>query len=180
MGRLLKFFNEIRSYYFPRWDIERKWAIEERTRRPGTIEDGGCDTENKTICVSPLREHSDGELYVLIIHEICHAVTTLYHGKKFKSRLLKAANKAQDMGNLTLAEKLRAEANLYAPGRDSAYTVYCAIEDAVWDAPDASMDAVLRWVCDYTATVQEMLEQYPKAEKVYKKAIAGVKLSKTG
>jgi predicted metal-dependent hydrolase len=106
----------------------------------------------------------------LIIHEICHTVASHWHGKKFQTRLLKAADRAQNMGKTDLADKLRAEAKLLRGStyRPTAHDIYCQIADALLDVPDASMDAVFTWIADRNGyTIQELLKRYPKAERVY-------------
>ncbi len=173
MEKLVNIFNEIRSCYFPRWDIKKEWRIEVKARHPR--EYGFCDSPNKVIYVHPLwAEEGDGDLYVLIIHEICHAAASHWHDNKYQARLLKAADKAQYIGETELADKIRAEVKLCREAtvlRRTSHDIYCQITDAVRDAPDASMVTVFAWVADQNLyTPGELLKRYPRAEKVYNQA----------
>ncbi len=172
MEILVSLFNELRSCFFPRWDIKREWKIEvrDRTEAPGG---GYCDRENKTISVSPpWSEADDDDLCCLLIHEMSHAVTNDYHGKKWEVCFLTAADKALGIGQIELADKIRSEVKTYRESpRTIAHYVYCTIHDAVSDQPDASMDAVIAWVASYYAfTPQELLKRYRKAEKIFYEA----------
>ena len=123
-------------------------------------------------------EEGDGDLYVLIIHEICHAATSHWHGKKYQTRLLKAADKAQDIGEAELADKIRAAVELCrepAVSRRTSHDIYCQITDAVGDLPDASMATIFALVADRNVyTPEEFLKRYPRAEKVYNQARKGM------
>jgi hypothetical protein len=53
-------------------------------------------------------------LWFLLIHEVCHAVNNPFegHGKRFQQRILKAGEKAAEIGHLRLSKALRKEAEL--------------------------------------------------------------------
>ncbi|MCJ7444889.1 MAG: SprT-like domain-containing protein [Methanotrichaceae archaeon] len=63
--------------------------------------EGQCDGKGKRILVRSL--DVDG----VIIHEICHAVTSEWHNKKWLARMEKAALKAESIGEEKLAKGIR-------------------------------------------------------------------------
>ena len=172
MEKLVKIFNEIRSCYFPCWDKKGEWKIIVKDDEIPSIR-GRCIHETKTILVRPsMLEESNNELRTVICHEICHACAALYHGKIWQARYLKVASKAEDIGQLALADSIRYEVKLWqeAPKR-TAHNIYCEIEDAVYDQPDCPFDLIIEWVANNNGmTPIELLKRYQKAEKVYNAA----------
>src|SRR6266446_128510 len=80
-------FRELCQTYFPRWRAATAWCLEEspcaawinaQGKRQATPERGYCDpsTRRITIHVSP---ENVLQRQATIIHEICHAITTVGH-----------------------------------------------------------------------------------------------------
>jgi hypothetical protein len=118
MERLLSLFNEIRTCFFPRWDTKKQWRCEAALEWHETLIDGGshgfCDDKNKIIRIWPAWGcQDDNTLRVLLIHEIAHAVTREAHYLHWQSRCLKAANKAEGMGDQHLAEGIHLDVKRY-------------------------------------------------------------------
>ena len=179
MRGLVTAFDTIRTTYFPRWDKNREWTIVVKDIEPRVMI-ARCDTQNKEICIDPsFVPDSDAHLFALIVHEICHPVACHYHGKRFQARLMKAAGKADDMGETELASRVRADAELcQQPARPShARFVYNDIQDAVFDNPNAPMDKLLTAVAyRHGETLEYFLKRYRRAKMVFREA---QKLSKS-
>jgi len=105
-------FNSIKKSYFPRWDQGSHWKLKVAGIRKRFGEFGYCDDVSKTIYIaSEIKKKSD--LQVVMIHEICHAVTRTGHGKMWARRLLKAAKKAKELKNFKLEAALKKEVAIY-------------------------------------------------------------------
>ena len=117
MARLVNIFNEVRGCFFPRWDTKRHWKVEAglEWHEPCYVVDWGfCDDKHKTIRIWPAWVcQDDNTLRVLLIHEIAHATERCRHWPKWQARCLKAANKAEAMGNQQLAEGIRLDVKLH-------------------------------------------------------------------
>ena len=82
---LQRHFREIKHLFFPRWDRQDTWRVSSRSRRKVH---GHCDPERRVIEI--VIQHSDpDERDKLFIHEICHAVAEMSHGKKWQDRMEK-------------------------------------------------------------------------------------------
>jgi hypothetical protein len=101
-------FEYIRSTYFPQWDTARKWTM--RNTHPDCVGFGLCDSKGKMIVV---RNSPPGGPQVALIHEICHAVASIYHDKKWQRRMEMAALKAESIGDKELAAEIRKEYTAY-------------------------------------------------------------------
>jgi hypothetical protein len=85
-----KHFLAIKRLFFPRWDPTNLWRISQRSRRNVH---GFCDRDRRVIEIAI--PHSDpDERDRLLIHEICHAVADMGHGKKWQARMEQAARLA--------------------------------------------------------------------------------------
>lgn len=116
--KLTETFSKIKSYYFPRWDVKNQWRV---SLFKNKFLSGYCDFPKKTIWISTRKfENSINRgyingIYVLLIHEITHAVVreprSTDHGVKFRMRLQQAANKAKLLGYTDLANDLELDIN---------------------------------------------------------------------
>ncbi len=111
--RLLDLFALARKEYFPRWDSAQEWEIVAQ-RYKGT---GYCSSKEKRLYINPngVKDMRDGGLLALIIHEICHDVTTAYHTERWVERMEKAAKKAESLDQSQLALMIRASAYAEIP-----------------------------------------------------------------
>lgn len=169
--------------YFPRWRHAHRWRLMRGARaswvdteghRQYTSEHGHCDRTTRRIHVSIPRD-TPLERQVVLIHEICHAVTTCGHGTAFCRRLRQAAARAQALGDAALESALTQEADAYAaPGPQAAQYVYTLAED--WVAVDGftgTLDALVEALADETgSTAQEIRTRFPRLPAIYKRAKA--------
>ncbi len=115
-------FDDICRDYFPHWRNAHLWQVKEGNRAhwidaqgEGTYstEHGYCDIPQRIIWVADANNAT-------LIHEICHAITGPYHGKRFQARMRQAAQQAERLGDMALAATLMKEAEGYEPGCLSA------------------------------------------------------------
>ena len=133
-------FRQICQTYFPRWRAATEWCLEESPRaswspaqgeRQATLAQGYCDptTRRITIHVAPANVL---QRQAAIMHEICHAITTVGHGARFRAQMDQAVTRALALGATALAAELRRQANEYrSSGRPP-----------VWEAPKSALPVV--------------------------------------
>jgi hypothetical protein len=163
MDSLTERLHKIQSQYFPRWDINHKYRIEQ-WYQPGAR----CNYKEKIIKVSDI----DNE--AVIIHEICHAVVRKGgHGAEFQNRLLKAADMADNYGNPELAKKIRDDVEwmkevfkrLPEMKMDAKY-IQDTISDYVIDRPDVSFEQIVKYVAQENGLYpEELLKYWPKSTR---------------
>jgi hypothetical protein len=161
-------FREIKRLFFARWDRRDLWRVSRTSRRKVH---GRCDPERRVIEI--VVQHTDpDERDKLIIHEICHAVADGSHGKKWQSRMEKAAKTADDLGRQRLAQLLRKEVAGYQEEAGGASEhAYNEIRDAVTDHPDLTFPQIKRWLADqYGLLVSEVGISFRRARKVFDEA----------
>ena len=110
MGRLEARFQEIRRAFFPRWDRARQWRVLSGTRSGPPAVSGFCQRREKTIYVN---EPADGDLNLVLVHEICHAVTVDKHGPRWRARMRRAAERATELRMPSLARRIADEGATY-------------------------------------------------------------------
>jgi hypothetical protein len=130
-------FQQVRATFFPRWDRSASWKC--RAFRDLHGAGGECNTDSKTVRSAV----TVGDPTLVLIHEICHAVGGNGHGKKWQSRMEKAATRAQDVGRPELAMQIRKEIREYqeTPLTTDA-DIYNQIDDVLSAAPETSMTQV--------------------------------------
>jgi hypothetical protein len=113
-NRLKKSSEFVRKEFFPRWDKKREWTIRKLTKKDlkelkikGPCR-GRCERKIKTILIRFLShfQHNQNSLYFLLIHEICHAVTTGHHWARWRKRMLRASERARRKGNKELSNMI--------------------------------------------------------------------------
>ncbi len=101
---LRRAFRDVRKIYFPRWDLRGQWAVKKVRHLPVSAPVIAYTNHSlKTIFVNYLPKSKD-ILYSLLIHEICHAITSGQHHKRWEKRMMKSADKATKMDNIQLAK----------------------------------------------------------------------------
>ena len=166
MNELEQEYQNIRKLFFPRWDREGLWKVSSNLPEDGKVSSGlgYCDPDNKIIHVM-----TDSEGYSLTLaHEICHAVTTQSHEKKWFQRMMKANVVADQLGNDQLATEIREDADMFAAApRLSAAEVESQFCDAVIDAPGLDFESILRGVAssDYGITSEYLMQRWSAAAK---------------
>lgn len=170
MDTLLNTFNEVKKLYFPRWDIRNEWKVVGQVEVSSQL--GLCDLETKTIYINPgWIEKGGDDLIYLIAHEISHFVSPT-HGKKWQTRFLKVADTADKLGQVNLANKIRAEVDELEMCRNTiiltAADLQAQVNDAVLDCPNAPFEAVIGFVADGCGVSPErLLRYYPSLHKTY-------------
>ena len=176
---LLREFAIVRSVFFPRWDRSKVWRVEARNRAEYTREHGYCDLENKTILVDPVIAGGDrARLRALLIHEVCHAVASPAHGKRFMARLTKAADRARAVGMDDLSGRLEHEIRLLKENlaiRFYPSAIYNQVEDVVRDCGgDIAYDDLARHIAgQYGLTIEELERRCRRLREVYREAVCG-------
>ena len=166
MNDLEREYQNIRKLFFPRWDREGLWKASSNPPEDGKgcfSLAGYCDPDNKIIHVM-----TDSEGYSLTLaHEICHAVTTQSHEKKWFQRMMKANVVADQLGNDQLATEIREDADMFAAApRLSAAEVESRFCDAVIDAPGLDFENIVQGVATENGiTSEELLQRWPTAPK---------------
>jgi hypothetical protein len=110
MQRLEARFHEIREAFFPRWDRKGAWRVRAGSNAEYPGAEGFCQSSEKTIYIN-LPE--SGDLNLVLIHEISHAVAGVGHGRRWLDRMRKAATRARDLRTPSLAKRLEAEVARY-------------------------------------------------------------------
>lgn len=175
--RLQTAFEYIRKTYFPRWDKKGQWTVSYKGDLPST---GSCDIKNKAIFLDTAPAKDD-KLHFLLIHEICHAVTTQSHGKKWKSRMLKASAKAKELGHKEISKMLHENVEIYnKSNKIKAFDVYQLIDEWTTENPDVPYDELIKGVAGYFGCYPEELEEdYKRCKTVYEKARKGQSVTNT-
>jgi hypothetical protein len=111
-----------------------------------------------------------------MIHEIAHAVATLYHNKKWQRRMEKAALRAESLGLKELAAEIRQDYSAYSNPLlcipTAGKVVYINVDDAVWETRgERSFEEVISLVADRDGfAFDAMLSKYKRLRQVYEKA----------
>ncbi len=101
---LRRAFRDVRKIYFPRWDLRGQWTVKKVKHLPISAPVIAHTNHSlKTIFVNYLPNNKNS-LYCLLIHEICHAITSGQHNKRWEKRMMKSADKATKMDNIQLAK----------------------------------------------------------------------------
>ena len=170
-------FSALCRDFFPRWRARASWTVVDGPHGQWvdaqgvthtTTERGYCDRTTRTIFLQGWRNTL--ECRVTLIHEICHAVTTGAHDKRFCARLRLAAQHARAHGDEPLSAQLLAEAEAYESGPVDRASPYDRIPDILCDHPGATFDHILTTLAyDFAATAPALLEQYPRLHAVYQR-----------
>jgi hypothetical protein len=101
---LQRAFRDVRKNIFSRWDLKNEWTVKKVKHLPISAPVIAYTNHSlKTIFVNYLPNNKNS-LYSLLIHEICHAVTSGQHHKRWEERMVKSADKASKTGNIHLTE----------------------------------------------------------------------------
>jgi hypothetical protein len=170
-------FAAARKQYFSRWDKAQEWTCKFLpTTSLGRFCEGLCDSKRRIIYVP--KDAKD--FAVVLIHEICHAVTPhANHGRPWQERMLKAATMASRRGERQLAQSLRGEVERYRRDaeRVTKKAINSEIEECVLDLPALpSFRSVVKLVAHKNLmTTREFLKRFPRAKRVYDDALTFVR-----
>ena len=168
-------FDEVCRDYFPRWRGSIHWQVRVESRGQWvdaqgkmqyTTEAGYCDKDNRTILLKcPSKAN--------LIHEICHAVAGLGHGKRFWTRMRKAVQRAEELGEAELAGELRQQADACESDLvpNTAASVYRKADEVVSSVPEITFDALVEYLADEMGmTSTEVRQRYRRLQHVYETA----------
>lgn len=180
MSELTEEYEFVRKTFFPRWDRKEAWKAKKGSHTGYPEEHGYCDAESRTIFINPRHvEKGGGQLRLMLVHEICHAVAGAGHGKRWRSRMEKAAEVAASEGMSELADLIREDAKLYAEeererrewNRTRVDEVYGHIGDVLLEHRDASYKEVVQAVARRMGYQPDELErQYTRLQEVYEES----------
>jgi hypothetical protein len=165
-NNLVNIFYNVRKEYFPRWDKINLWKVIDKV--PVDTLKGQCDIDKKLIRINLSRAQNNTDIEVTLCHEICHAVTDAFHGKKWESRYNRIADKAETNGRRELAQLIRSEINSYKTSgyRVTAGIVSNRIEDIIMESPGMSFNDVIKYVADENGMASDdLLRRFPTALK---------------
>lgn len=158
-------YQDIRWTYFPKWDKGCEWKLELAEDLNGS--QGFCDTQKKTIYTLYTNN-------LVIIHEICHAVTKQGHNKRWTTRMELAAKYAEKDGDSEIAAEIRDQLEAYAMSpKITAKMVYQEIQDiAYMSSSDISYDDTIEFVRrNYGMSERDFLKKYKKTRQAYDEGI---------
>ena len=166
-------FLRIRKSFFSRWRHGDEWSVTSKHDDPFEAESEGlCITEKKRIYINPQVVRTGGDnLRVILIHEICHALTgTIRHGVLFQRRMRKALRDVELNQDGDLATDLRAEVALYENDDILTHDVaYQLLNELASEGADYSgaVDAICR---RYDMKKGDFHRVFKKAQQVFSDA----------
>lgn len=165
--RLQDAFKYVRKTFFPRWDKNNQWSV--RIVHDLPIE-GRCEKGIKTVSLQYVSGDED-KLHLLLIHEICHSSAS-GHSKKWSSRMLKAATRAEKAGCSNVADLIRKDVKRTEGATSvNASMVYEFIHLVLNDKLDESYEDFMNYVArEWGMYPDEFEKRFKQCRKVYKKA----------
>jgi hypothetical protein len=165
-------FERIRRMFYPRWDLKRAWKIKVGFRVKGCDPNHCfCDKDNLTIWISPNVAKGKGpySLAYVLVHEICHAITTGEHKKLFFDRMRRNLEIAIRLGETEIADEInKFEFELPSENISTPDYVYWAVRSMVSDAPRASFQRVVSDLASERGlNKEEFLKKYHRVKSVF-------------
>jgi len=103
---LQRAFRDVRRNFFPRWDPKGQWAVKKVSHLPISAPVIAYTNHSlKTIFINYLPNNRNN-LYSILIHEICHAITSGQHNKRWEKRMMKSADMARKISNMQLSKMI--------------------------------------------------------------------------
>jgi hypothetical protein len=167
-NRLKKSFEFVRTAFFPRWDKNREWGIKRVWHLPAH---GKCDRLSKNILLKELSQEED-ELHYILIHEICHASSSPYHGKCWQERMIKASERAERLGFKELSKLIDEEAKTYRQIPKNIHReAYDFIYDTVTAYPYIKFENMIVHVAkEYGMYPKEFKRRFKRCKKIFRQA----------
>lgn len=160
-------FQNIKRLFFPRWDQGDEWTLEEHDDLHGA--DACCRIAEKKIQICS-SEETLVQLEVLLLHEICHAVTNGRHGKLWSKRMEKAAVRAEQLDKHYLAAAINSEIQDHRTRYQacSAPLFYGIVRDLVFlNYPGHTQEEILSAAGRAIGlSHEEVVANYPRAPRV--------------
>jgi hypothetical protein len=174
---LNKSFEFVRKVFFPRWDRDSRWRIKRVWHLPAQ---GRCDRTSRNILIKAPPPRED-ELHCLLIHEICHAVSSPYHGGRWQKRMMKASDQASRIGRADLMRMLDGEVKgqRLIP-RNIDREAYDLIYDTVTAFPYIKFNSlIVRAANEYGIYPGEFRRRFKKCRKIFNQAKEFMKTNRT-
>lgn len=165
---LNKSFGFVRKVFFPRWDRDHRWGVKRVWHLPAQ---GRCDRASKNILLKDQPSQED-ELYYLLIHEICHAISSPYHGRRWQERMIKASDKAGKIGRRELAKMLDEEVKTHRQiPKNIDREAYDLIYDVVTASPYIKFNnLIIRVAKEYGMYPREFRQRFKRCRKIFNQA----------
>ena len=169
--RLTEAFRYVHRTFFPKWRKADEWTVKEDPSLPYY---GRCDDGSRTIFVQSTPEEDD-RLHLILIHEICHAITREPHTTKWRDRFKQAGDTAKEIGRQELADLIYDEARRSAanqkPPRLNERLIYSTIEDVILADSNVSFDEAIEAVARLWGITLEDVRQFKACKSVYQETI---------
>jgi hypothetical protein len=164
-NRLKTSFEYVRTSYFPRWDKHQKWGIKRVWHLPAQ---GKCDRISKNILIKEISPE-EGELHCILIHEICHASSSPYHGRRWQERMTKASERAEKTGHIKLSKLIDEEVKRYRQiPKNLNREAYDFIYDTVTAYPYIKFDKMVARVAkEYGMYPREFKRRFKRCRKIF-------------
>jgi uncharacterized C2H2 Zn-finger protein len=165
-GYISQRFRYVRQYFFPRWDLKKRWKVRYIPNAPFA---GKCNEKNKEILVNRFIDEDDLDL--LLIHEICH-VRCPSHDSGWQNKFFQMSQRAKDIGRNELSALILRELNIVreSPPITSA-SIYRMIESCVCDMPSISYKNIVNHVArEHGYKASELKHKYKKTKQAFEKA----------
>jgi len=158
-------FIDIRKQYFPQWGTRGEWTIAYGTTEQLRCNTGYCDSEAKVVYLDgrtfPTMS-ADGQR-AFIIHEICHDAGAAFHNRRWATRMERAAQVADRIGELEVARILRSDIYSYfGNGLSLAYDsegISRYLDDLLAHNSGISLDAMLMRVSKFFGYRKSKIER---------------------
>ena len=99
-------FRDVRRKFFPRWDPKGQWAVKKVRHLPVSAPVIAYTNHFlRTIFINYLPNNGNN-LYSILIHEICHAITSGQHNKRWERRMMRSVDQARKIGNKQLSKMI--------------------------------------------------------------------------
>jgi hypothetical protein len=161
-------FGFVRKVFFPGWDRDHRWRVKRVWHLPAH---GRCDRASKNILLKDQLSQED-ELYYLLIHEICHAISSPYHGRRWQERMMKASEKASKIGRRELAKMLDEEVKTHRQiPKNIDREAYDFIYDVVTASPYIKFNNLITRVAkEYGMYPREFRQRFKRCRKIFNQA----------
>ena len=141
---------------------------------------GRCDRASKNILIKD-RPPQEDELNCLLIHEISHAVSSPYHGRRWQDRMMKAGDKAEKIAHGVLAKMLDEEVkrqrlipkNIDREAYDLIYDIVTALPYIKFN------NLITRVASEYGMYPREFKVRFKRSKKIFNQAKGFMKTGKT-
>lgn len=161
-------YRRICRDYFSHWADAVNWKLTKRPRLKYTQECGYCVKARKTFHLPGWRPGDNGDL--LLIHEICHAVTALNHEKRWQDRMIAAAARAEALGASSLGQMLRDKVESYRHGISEEVEL-AAVMDSLLEVARTQttsfISAFRTSAGEVGLSVSELRKRLPNAQKEF-------------